>query len=278
MQSRKNVLVGLLFGFCLFFTSSSMSNDVHSPAQSVGRAKKAVSYINSVQKFLKKQWEWLLFFKEFACNWRVTGSTKPSSPALAKAITQPLLKKKPLDRRIRVLEVGAGTGPFTKVIINILKKLYGNENFIFDVIEINKSFYKILKDKFGNERGVSIHGKSILDWDPSYHYDFIISGLPFNSLPFPVVYGALDQYENLIKEGGIVSFFEYLDSVKNRKLLINKKKSFLGWLSSAWKSEWEDELRGFEKMRKRVHGFIHSREHKFIKVEEDNAWAIHVHL
>jgi len=162
------------------------------------------------------------------------GAVAPSSIFLAKAITKHVVKK---DSPIRVLEVGAGTGVFTEKIVAKLSK-----EDTLDVIEIDKSLYEILKEKFEKHKNVRVICGSILDWEPKYKYDFIISGLPFNSFGTDFVVSVLGKYTEIIKNKGIFSYFEYLwvsyvkkffskgaqktDYIKSKRILAGFRKSF----------------------------------------------------
>ena len=159
---------------------------------------------------LDKTEESLFFLKEWWRNPKSVGALFPSSKCLARAMTRPLsrvLRSGIFKGQIRVLEAGPGTGAFTEVILTILKK-HCKGSFIFDAVEFNPKFCKKLEKRFEGEP-VRIHNASIADWSPDYDYHFIISGLPFNSLGYPIVDGALSNYEKLIKPGGVVSYFEY---------------------------------------------------------------------
>ena len=65
-------------------------------------------------------------------NFRHTGSVWPSSPILAKAMTSTIAR---IEGQRRILEVGPGTGPFTK---SILGKLRAGDHF--ELVEINQNF------------------------------------------------------------------------------------------------------------------------------------------
>ena len=108
--------------------------------------------------------------------------------------------KKPLN----ILEVGAGTGPMTEIIIKNLRDIDH-----LDVIEISPEFCKVLHEKFDGYPNVSIHCLSIIDWVPSYRYNFIISTLPFNSFDFELMDSIIDHLTVLIKSGGILSYVAY---------------------------------------------------------------------
>ena len=77
------------------------------------------------------------FLTEALRDFRHTGSVWPSSPVLAKAMTSSIAR---IEGPRRVLEVGPGTGPFTKAI---LRKLRAGDQF--DMVEINESFCRKLE-------------------------------------------------------------------------------------------------------------------------------------
>src|ERR1043165_2429371 len=72
------------------------------------------------------------FFGQAIKNYKMTGAVLPSSPALARAMTKSL---RSATGPKRLLEVGPGTGPFTK---NILKALRNGDEL--HIVEINPIF------------------------------------------------------------------------------------------------------------------------------------------
>jgi phospholipid N-methyltransferase len=107
------------------------------------------------------------------------------------------------------LEIGAGTGVITS---KIAEKLGMHDEL--DVIELDPDFCHLLNQKFGNNYNININCISILDWSPDYLYDYIISGLPFNSFPVDFLEKILNKYRSLIKPGGTISYFEYIALAK----------------------------------------------------------------
>lgn len=153
-----------------------------------------------------------------------TGSLLPSSSYLAEEITQPLkklLKQKPGP--LTILEVGAGTGPFTDVIAALIRPTDHA-----DIIEIDEECAQVLKTKYANKQNIHVHRLSVTDWKPSYKYDLIISGLPFNSMPRPLVEEILSHYQtHLITSKTQFSYFEYVLGARAKKIylaLINREK------------------------------------------------------
>ncbi|EKD23436.1 MAG: hypothetical protein ACD_82C00040G0001 [uncultured bacterium] len=145
-------------------------------------------------------------------NPKSMGAATPSSSFLAKKITKNIMAK---DAPLKILEVGAGTGVFTQEIINKI-----GQNDIVDVIEIDYGLCEILNKKFKNNKNVNIHCVSILDWEPGYKYDFIVSGLPFNAFDSFFVSNILEKFKNIIIDNGVLSYFEYALAGKTKKLFL----------------------------------------------------------
>jgi len=163
------------------------------------------------------------------------GAVIPSSSFLSSTIVKKIEKK---DNPIKILEVGAGTGAFTEKIVQKM----GDQDLL-DVIELDSNLCDILRKKFGTHKNVKIHCLSILDFKTDNVYDFIISGLPFNAFGSDLVSSIVNKYKHLIKNNGIVSYFEYMltanirkffsmgkkrvDFVRSMKILENFRKKFL---------------------------------------------------
>jgi phosphatidylethanolamine/phosphatidyl-N-methylethanolamine N-methyltransferase len=165
------------------------------------------------------------------------GALFPSSPFLAKAITRQIKRR---NDSLRILEVGAGTGAFTKKIAEKLK-----EDDVFDIIELDTDFCQRLQKKFKNYKNVHIHCLSILDWEPEQPYDFIISGLPFNAFKADFLRAIIEKYKKLIKEGGVISYFEYIALAKIKLFFLRgyEKKQYSKTLSASidFRNEFEFE-------------------------------------
>lgn len=150
------------------------------------------------------------FFKQFRERFETTGAVAPSSRFLAGAMTRPL-KQRP-DRPLRVLEVGPGTGAVTNSVV----KLLGPDDR-FDLVELNESFAGILERRFASDPAwkpaqaqSKVHVCPIQEFRPDGEYDFIISGLPFNNFPAPLVEDILSTCLKLLRPDGVLSMFEYM--------------------------------------------------------------------
>ena len=136
------------------------------------------------------------FLKAFLENPLSVGSVFPSSPATAKRMVKGI---KPNENAI-VLELGCGTGPFTEAI----EKILPSPNAYLG-IELNEELAGILHEKFPHlnivcddaSRAVEIHQKSGLG-----AVKYIISGLPFASLPEEVSEAVLAEAHKFMQRGG----------------------------------------------------------------------------
>lgn len=114
----------------------------------------------------------------------------------------------------RILEVGAGIGNITELIVQELC-----EDDTLDVIEIDPVYCDVLREKFKAYPNVTIHNMDFTKFNPGYTYDHIISTVPHTSLPTEVVKAILQQYITLIKDRGTITYVEYIGFSKVTYLL-----------------------------------------------------------
>jgi phospholipid N-methyltransferase len=153
--------------------------------------------------------EYNAFFRETRRHFRTTGAVLPSSPFLARALVYPLNNhRKPST----ILEVGPGTGAITRAIARRLR-----EDDHLDAVELNAKFVEQLRRRIDHEVVFAEHRdrirvvtSAVQDLPGDAKYDFIISGLPFNSFPSALVKTIFQAYQRLLKPGGVLSYFEYV--------------------------------------------------------------------
>ncbi|NGX43295.1 MAG: Ribosomal RNA small subunit methyltransferase A [Chlamydiae bacterium] len=181
-----------------------------------------------------------LFLFQFFRHPNDIGSLTPSSAALANAMTRYIENDHPQTQEKYYLEAGAGTGAFTKAII---EKLGPNDHL--DLIEINPKFCERLSKKYEHLKNVSIHVGSVLQWAPPYKYDAIVSSLPFNVFEAQFVLDIYEHYRKVIKPGGIVSYFEYmaLPGIKKMFLKSSAREKLQKTLDATNRFEEEHEIR-----------------------------------
>lgn len=130
----------------------------------------------------------------------------PSSRTLAKEMVKPIC----FEGTLNIVELGPGTGVFSSEILSRM-----NKNSKLFVIESNEVFAKNLENKYCNDtRMVVIHGsaENINTYLKSYNIelvDFVISGLPFTSLPENMSTKILTNVKKIIKPQGSLITFQY---------------------------------------------------------------------
>lgn len=151
------------------------------------------------------------FFRQFRQRFETTGAIAPSSSGLAKSMTR-FLAARDSQTPVRVLEIGPGTGPVTDKIVRLIRP-----GDTFDLVELNESFVELLKQRFENDPVwkaaapcSTVHQVPVQDFHAPERYDFVISGLPLNNFPAELVRTIADTYFQLLKPGGMLSYFEYM--------------------------------------------------------------------
>lgn len=142
------------------------------------------------------------FLKDF----KQTGAIAPSSVFLAKEMVQPLKQKLSDDRcpPQSILEIGAGTGPFTRELIKVLRP-----QDRLDIVEIHERFYDVISSRY-SERNVHIHHTDILHFDTDQSYDFILSGLPYENIPPEISNRIWKKKLKLCSDSAWISYFKYV--------------------------------------------------------------------
>ena len=150
----------------------------------------------------------LKFLTQSITRFRHTGAIWPSGDALAREMTRTFREH---DGPRRILEVGPGTGAFTR---HILKEL--REHDEFDIVEINPVFCRHLESNLLEPyrrrtapAAVGLHHAAIEDADLAGTYDHIVCGLPFNNFPPSLVRSIFRRMIELLDSDGDLSYFEY---------------------------------------------------------------------
>ena len=156
---------------------------------------------------LEHRWQ---FLRTYIRRPNAVGAIMPSSRALAIAVAEPLCRS---PRPVRVLEVGAGTGPVTRYLGTLL-----TDKDQFDICELQPEFADILerdvlsKPPFAKmlaEGRVRLLRKPAQQIEGENVYDFIISGLPLTAFELDDVKKIFSVYRRLLKPNGVLSYFEY---------------------------------------------------------------------
>ena len=156
--------------------------------------------------------DYLTFMKEARKSFNEIGAMVPSSPALARDMVRPI---EAYSRPLNILEVGPGTGPFTKRIL----RLMGPKDRL-TICEINPKFLQALRENLERkkyfrrqaDRVKFVCGpvQELLHDESTEKFDVIVSSLPFTNFDPSVVDEVLSLFEELLAPDGSITFCEYI--------------------------------------------------------------------
>lgn len=147
-----------------------------------------------------------MFVLEYIKNPKSVGAIAPSGKYLANEIISDIN----FEKVKCIVEYGPGTGVFTEKILARIK-----DDTIVLLVEINKEFYTLLKSIYGHKKNVIIVNDSVENIDmilKKYSIktvDYIISGLPFASLPKSVSNCILQKTAKIISSNAEFITFQY---------------------------------------------------------------------
>ncbi len=144
------------------------------------------------------------FFKGMLRDPMHVGAISPCSKFVAREITKHVAALAKKNKTIHVLEVGAGTGEFTRELGRFFENFEGD--YKVDAVEIDRVYCDILQKQFADNDRIAIHCADVMQWQTDEKYDVIITSVPFTNLTKEQVEGILNSYERLVKPGGIVSY------------------------------------------------------------------------
>ena len=147
----------------------------------------------------------LLFLKQFLDRPAMVGSVIPTSHVAIRALLDPV----DWHSVSCVVEYGPGTGVFTR---EILRRIGPNARLI--AIDTNERFIHYLGATISDPRLDCVHGsaaeiEAILAARSLTQADYVISGLPFSTLPRAVAHAIMDATHRAIRPGGAFLIYQY---------------------------------------------------------------------
>jgi phospholipid N-methyltransferase len=147
----------------------------------------------------------LSFLKESFRSIRTTGAVMRSSRWLVREMLQPIN----FDKAKVVVELGAGSGAFTE---ELLSRMLPDAHLLS--FEINPEFCKILRGSISDPRFILIEDSAAAL--PEHlkklgfgQADYIISGIPFVTLPTEIVHQIVTAAHKSLKSNGLFIQFHY---------------------------------------------------------------------
>lgn len=148
----------------------------------------------------------LKFMKEFIKNPKFIGAVAPSSKYLAEKMVEDIK----FEKTKCIIEYGPGTGVFTEKIIARKR-----EDTLLLVFEKNKGFCDNLLKIYGCKKNVKIINdgaeniKKYLIEQGINQVDYVISGLPFTSLPTNISNIIIQNTKDILSSNGEFITFQY---------------------------------------------------------------------
>jgi len=157
--------------------------------------------------------EYFPFLGRFLRSPRTVGALAPSSKWLARAMVvhvgQPSTPANPV-RPVRIVELGAGTGAFTREIV---ERLGSGDRFL--VVDVEPGFIECLRRRWPHVECVCASAATLpalLGERQIGPVDHIVSGLPFASLPAETTRQILDAVGKTLRRDGTFTTFQYVHS------------------------------------------------------------------
>jgi phospholipid N-methyltransferase len=152
--------------------------------------------------------EHLLFFGRFLRDPRTVGAIAPSSRRLARE----MVDKVDFTRPVRIVELGPGTGAFTR---EILGRLGPAGRFL--AVDIDPTFVAKIRQRWPQVDCVCASAESLPALAAERRLapvDHIVSGLPFASLPGATSRGILGAIAATLRAGGTFTTFQYVHAYR----------------------------------------------------------------
>jgi phospholipid N-methyltransferase len=151
------------------------------------------------------------FLREFIKHPVMVGSVIPSSRVLIEKMLAPV----DWDKTKLFVEYGPGVGTFTRPI---LEKM--GEDATLIAIDTNADFIRYLKDDIDDPRLVAVNGSAAdvakIIHDRGFdHADYVLSGLPFSTLPPGVGDAIGEATASVIRPGGAFLVYQFSPKVRN---------------------------------------------------------------
>ncbi|MEJ7935784.1 methyltransferase domain-containing protein [Sphingobium sp. AN558] len=149
--------------------------------------------------------QWGLFFRQFVKHPGMIGSVIPSSPALVDG----MLADVDWNRTRLFVEYGPGVGTFTRTILD---RMHPDATLL--AIDLNPDFVAYLDAQIADPRLRTVHGSAadvgrFIAEAGHEKADYILSGIPFSTLPAGVGDKICVETRNALQPGGAFLAYQY---------------------------------------------------------------------
>ena len=151
----------------------------------------------------------LLFARNFFRHPTMLGSIVPSSPFLVNDV----LSQVDWEKARVVVEFGPGVGTMTREILNRM-----HPDAVLVAIELNPDFVSFLQDEVSDSRLRIVHGsasevRAVLASRSLTRADYIVSGIPYSTLPDPIRRKILRESREVLSPQGALLVYQFTGTV-----------------------------------------------------------------
>lgn len=148
---------------------------------------------------------WGVFFKGFIKHPVMVGSIIPSSSLTVKKMLAPV----DWDNTQLFVEYGPGIGTFCQPVLDRMRP-----DATLLVIDLNEDFIEYLRHTIRDSRFIAVHGSAadvneIINKFGFKHADYILSGLPFSTLPNNLGPVIAEETAKAIRPGGAFLVYQF---------------------------------------------------------------------
>jgi len=154
--------------------------------------------------FVAKNFKQMKFIKQAFSNINTVGAIAPSSPNLSSKMTKPIN----FDNQKTIIELGAGTGAITRVLLKKMNK--DSKLFSFENNEaFAKGLEKIKDDKFQLINDNALKLKELMHSYNIEEVDYVVSGLPLAIFKQEFTEKLISEIYSVLKVKGKFIQFQY---------------------------------------------------------------------
>lgn len=151
----------------------------------------------------------VLFARNFFRHPTMLGSIVPSSPFLVNDV----LSQVDWEKARVLVEFGPGVGTMTREILNRM-----HPDAVLVAIELNTDFVSFLHDEVRDSRLRVVHGsasdvRSVLTGLSLTRADYIVSGIPYSTLPDPIRRRILRESREILSPQGALLVYQFTSTV-----------------------------------------------------------------
>lgn len=152
---------------------------------------------------------WFLFARNFFRFPTMLGSVIPSSRFLVNDV----LNQVNWEKARVIVEYGPGVGTMTQ---EVLKRM--RPDAVLVAIELNEEFVAFLREEINDPRLHAVHGSAcdvrrVLAELGQRRADYIISGIPYSTMPDPVRREILQESRQLLQPEGALLVYQFTNTV-----------------------------------------------------------------